>query len=319
MSRLAVAVVASFAWSAFAHDADVIYVLVRADTSPTGLFETVTLTSATLGRLAPLDTDGDRSLTQDELDQHATALAAGVWDDMPLLEGATTCRRDGEQAWLKDGFVELEAHFHCPGEAPLRQDFRFLRVLPANYRVVLGSQRDGERDRVFAQGSLTTVELARPGQGAARWSEFLHALSDGARLAWSFVVLGAMLALGLALRSWREVARGLGALAATVLVVSGVALPPWVALVALSCGALVVAARGQVSGVWAAWFGLALGVLGGGGSVGLGAGVLVMTMPVLVAASFAVQRLRSHTRLVAGLRWGAALTAALAAASSLVS
>ncbi|MBE2252400.1 MAG: hypothetical protein IAE78_22905 [Myxococcus sp.] len=147
-----------------AHDADVVYA--RLEPGAAGsLNEIVTLTTPTLGLLAPVDVDGDGAVTQAELDERAAAVNAGVWDDLPLTAGRAPCIRSDETARLEDGFVTLTARWRCP-EGDLRQDFKVLRVLPTNYRVVLGSQLDGERGRRFAQGVFTALEVPRPGPPA---------------------------------------------------------------------------------------------------------------------------------------------------------
>lgn len=144
-----------------AHDADVLYA--RLEPGPPGtLIEIVTLTNATLALLAPVDADDDGVLSQADLDARADAVKAGVWADLPLSAGGVACSRFDESAQLEDGFVALTTHWRCPDTGDLRQDFKVLRVLPTNYRVVLGSQLDGERGRRFAQGVFTALEVPRP-------------------------------------------------------------------------------------------------------------------------------------------------------------
>ncbi len=143
-----------------AHDADVISVLTTAERSG-ALEQHVTMTPATAVLLAPLDADGDSTLTQRDLDTRSLSLTAGVWEQMRLEAAGAPCTRSGEGAVLHEGYVELFARFVCgPGE--LRQSFRFLSILPPNYRVVLSSQVEGARTQAFAQGALSTVTLARP-------------------------------------------------------------------------------------------------------------------------------------------------------------
>lgn len=162
--------------AAFAHDADVLYA--RLETTPTGLTEIITLTNATLLQLAPVDADGDSLLTQNDLDSRADAIVAGVWNDLPLTAGGVPCTRANERALLEDGFISLSADWVC-GEGDLRQDFKILRILPTNYRVVLGSQLEGERGRRFAQGVFTALEVPRPKPPS---------VIDGQKLAAGFVV-----------------------------------------------------------------------------------------------------------------------------------
>lgn len=146
---LVAAKVALCASLAQAHDADVIYV--QTETHHGQVTEVVTLTTATLAQLAPVDADANGELTQTELDARADSIHAGVWAQMPLTAGGQRCASENERAQLRSGFVELTATLRCaPGE--LRQDFRFLAVLPTNYRVVLN-------ERLFAQGALTTLTL----------------------------------------------------------------------------------------------------------------------------------------------------------------
>lgn len=140
---------------AWAHDADVIYVL--ANEREGGVEEVVTITPGTLSQLAPIDADGDGALSQADLDARAAAIAAGVWDQIPI-DG---CTRSGEAAQLHEGYVELSAAFACPN-GPLSQDFKILRVLTTNYRVVLGRQADAQTGRAFAQGNVQRLDL-RPG------------------------------------------------------------------------------------------------------------------------------------------------------------
>ncbi len=149
-AALATVALAGLAW---AHDADVIYVLLTepAPGPEARMEEVVTLTAGTLSQLAPVDADGDGALSQADLDARADAIVAGVWNQMPL-EAGVPCARGAERAILRDGYVELVAQYTCP-PGPLSQEFRILNVLTSNYRVVLGRQLEGERDRDFAQGN----------------------------------------------------------------------------------------------------------------------------------------------------------------------
>ncbi len=154
--RWALMVLCLFAATASAHDADVIYVTLT-EAPPGALEERVTLTASTLSQLAPIDADQDGALSQEDLDSRSAAIAAGVWDQMPL-QAATPCVRSSERALVRDGYVELVARFACPtGE--LSQDFRILRGLTSNYRVVLGRQVDGEAGHAFAQGNVQRLTL----------------------------------------------------------------------------------------------------------------------------------------------------------------
>jgi hypothetical protein len=158
--RLVIPVLFLASLSAYAHDADVVYA--RLESGPSGtLFEIVTLSNATLELLAPVDANDDGLVSQEDLDARAGALKAGFWNDVPLSAGRVACTRFDEAARAEDGFVTLTAHWRCL-EGDLRQDFKVLRVLPTNYRVVLGSQLDGERGQRFAQGVFTALEVPRP-------------------------------------------------------------------------------------------------------------------------------------------------------------
>ncbi|MEW5743325.1 MAG: hypothetical protein AB1938_30730, partial [Myxococcota bacterium] len=189
---------------ASAHDADVIYVLAQSTPRPGELVELVTLTGAALGQLAPVDADGDGVLSQADLSARSAAISAGVWDDMPLSAGGQACTRGETTAVLKEGYVELTAQFRC-GEGELRQDFKILRVLPANFRVVLGSQVDGEAGKTFAQGQVTALTVPRPPPpGAFSRARFENGLADGvAAVAWVGAWAALLLVLGAA-SAWRS-------------------------------------------------------------------------------------------------------------------
>ena len=165
LERLALALVL-LAAPAWAHDSDVIYVMLSQQPTGGALDEVVTLTAGTLSQLAPIDADNDGALSQGDLDARGAAIAAGVWDQMPL-EATAPCTRSADQAVLRDGYVELGAHFACP-PGPLSQDFKILRVLTSNYRVVLGRQLDGETGRAFAQGNVQKLLLSPEPGGAER-------------------------------------------------------------------------------------------------------------------------------------------------------
>ena len=213
------------AGSARAHDADIIYVLLT-DAAGGGLEEVVTLTAGTLSQLAPVDADADGALSQADLDARTAAINAGVWDQM-TLEADVPCVRSGERAILRDGFVELVARFACaPG--PLSQDFRILRVLTSNYRVVLGQQLDGEGGRDFAQGNVQKLILRpRPLQdstGAAPELRFPGGLVSPLALPGLTLVL--LLSWLLSASLWAAGAR-LGVLLAGLLT-AGLLAPLWV-------------------------------------------------------------------------------------------
>jgi len=222
--RWALLAAISLASAARAHDADVIYALV--EQRGEALTETVTLTTSSLGLLAPVDADGDGALSAEDLTARADALRSGVWEDMPLSAGGVRCPLGATQARLREGFVELTATFNCP-EGELRQDFRFLRVLPANYRVVLGSQVDGERgaDGV-AQGSFSTLPIPRP-RPVGSWNSgdfqrgFDEGISRSLRADSLFCLAGVLLAFA----RWKRGLVALAFLLAGVIAGSFIALP----------------------------------------------------------------------------------------------
>lgn len=281
----------SLASVARAHDADVIYALVEQHTAaPTLLLERLTLTPASLLLLAPVDVDGDTDVTQQELDARAGAIRAGVWDDMPLSAGGQRCRFVSGAARVREGFVELLAEFDCPA-GELRQDFRVLRVLPANYRVVLGSQVDGERAaRGTAQGSFTTLPVPRPlPPGAWDGAAFSRGFDAGLARGFRLDGLAALAAVLLAIAAWRR-----GLLAAGLLL-TGLMAASFLSVDALVCTVVAVFAA-AVAVVWprgalvaAAVLGAALGARDGGGgvstSVGLAVGSVVLLGPAAVALS----------------------------------
>ncbi len=205
MSRFALSILAVIlcAMPAWAHDADVIYVLAE-EQQPGSLNETVTLTTPSLLTLAPLDVNGDTEVTQAELEGRADSLRAGVWEQMPLTSNGAPCTRGSETARLQEGFIELAAQFTCaPGE--LRQDFRILSVLPRNYRVVLGSQFDGERNRTFAQGAMTTLTLAQPANATFSTRLLAPSLQEGLARCFTLDALAGVFIAFFALKSWQRV------------------------------------------------------------------------------------------------------------------
>lgn len=225
--RLVIAGVLLVTFPAQAHDADVLYA--RLEPGPPGtLIEIVTLTNATLALLAPVDANDDGVLTQADLDARADALKAGVWSDMPLSAGGVACTRSDEAAQLEDGFVALTARWRCPEEGDLRQDFKVLRVLPTNYRVVLGSQLDGERGRRFAQGVFTALEVPRPRPpGLFDGDRLRRGLEQGARDNGVVEALALMLLLFLTAGSFQRGGLRLGLLLLGALpILSGRAVPP---------------------------------------------------------------------------------------------
>ncbi|MFO0596324.1 MAG: hypothetical protein U0228_13495 [Myxococcaceae bacterium] len=282
---------------AWAHDADIVYAQLTAGKTPGELFETLTLTPATLQLLAPLDADGDGLLTQGDLDRKAAALAAGVWDEMPLTAAGQPCVRAEARAVLHEGFIELTAQLRCgPGE--LRQDFRFLRVLPPNYRVVLGTQLDGDRaGKRFAQGSMTSLTLPQPADPSAFDFDRVRAgFDDGVRRGMSLLALAACLAIFLGLKDWKRGAMALG-LAVAALVAGGQVEGGSLAPVLVSALLIIGCAVTQPP-PWPliAVLALALGAWSGGGrSAGLGLALGTVSVWVVVAPmALAVGRMLSR-------------------------
>lgn len=304
---------------AAAHDADVIYVLASSSSDRADLIvETVTLTGAALGQLAPVDADGDRVLTQGDLDARIAALKAGVWDDMPLSAGGVACARGDERAFLREGYVELEAAFVCgPGE--LRQDFRILRVLAANFRVVLGSQVEGEQGKQFAQGTLTALTIPRPRPPGA-WSaaRFEGGLREGLNRALGLDVLAALALVWALSASWRRGALHVLLAALAMVGASFVGAPALVSPLVLVVVAVAAAVKGEGLGVvLAPVAGLALGLREGGGEwpavLGLASGsliVLVVAGPVSLALGRMLQR---RPRGLRAARWVLAALVCLSA------
>ncbi|MCA2978892.1 MAG: hypothetical protein INH37_11440 [Myxococcaceae bacterium] len=298
-TRLALLAGCLWAGLTAAHDADVVYA--RLEAGPGGaLLEIVTLTNATLAQLAPVDADGDGVLTQTDLDARADSLRAGVWSDLPLSAGGVACARSDEAAVLDEGFVTLSARFMCPG-GDLRQDFKILRVLPSNYRVVLGSQLDGERGRRFAQGVFTALEVPRPAPaGGVDANRLRRGLERGLGDTGSVEALALLLLLVLSVTSLARLLARLGLVAAGALVVFGGGAPaavPFAASLLATVGCLFEGASParRWAGVGAAAFvGLGLGgrpaVVRGSEALGWWLGCAVVTVAV-GAAGLPVSRL----------------------------
>lgn len=296
--------------AAMAHDADVIY----AQLSHAGdaLLEAVTLTPGALAELAPLDADGDGTLTQADLDARQAALKAGVWDDAPLTAGGQPCTRSAETAVLKEGYVALEARFRC-GEGELRQDFRFLRVLPPNFRVALGSQFDGERGASgFAAGGATSITLPRPGRfSGSTWASAVErGLERGARASSLLALVAVLVSMGSLGRGLRALGLGLAGMIAGVWL-EAPALVVAVGLALLSTVMTFVREDAPV-GV-GALLGVGLGLsLGGGGfpsALGAVGGALVLWIPVGVGGAALALMLRRRARLWRWARWALPLAA----------
>ncbi|NVJ28803.1 HupE/UreJ family protein, partial [Myxococcus sp. AM011] len=154
--------------AASAHDADILYTQVRrAGPAEAEVRQVVTLTASTLGLLVPADADGDGTVSQADLDARRPALEVGVWDAMPLTAGGQPCTRTSHTALLRQTFVELSATFTCPKGA-LQQRYTVLSVLPAGYRVILGSAVDGELPgALFADATQPSLAIPGAGEGTS--------------------------------------------------------------------------------------------------------------------------------------------------------
>ena len=169
MARLAVPLALLLgAGAARAHDADIIYTQVRrAEAGSPEVRVRLTLTGNTLGLLLPADADGDGAVSQADLDARRPALAVGIWDALPLTAGGQPCTRQEHSARYVESYVELSATFQCP-PGPLRQTYTVLSLLPANYRVVLGTY--GEGGQLFADSVRPSLDI--PERGSAPSSTF---------------------------------------------------------------------------------------------------------------------------------------------------
>lgn len=160
-----------------AHDADIVYAqLERADG---GVSELMTLTTATLAQLAPVDADGEGAISQQDLDARREAIEAGVWRDCPITAGGDACRLASSGAYLREGYVELRATFSCP-DGPMQQTFRILSLLPQGYRVVLSSRVGAGRGEAFAEGRRQIVDVPTgAGGGEEKITSFVGWVETG--------------------------------------------------------------------------------------------------------------------------------------------
>ncbi|NVJ03407.1 HupE/UreJ family protein, partial [Myxococcus sp. AM009] len=147
------------AGAAAAHDADIIYIEAhRAGPEAPEVRQLLTMTPRTLAMLLA-DADGGSLLTRAALDARRDAIAASVWDAMPLASGGLPCARTAHAAAPRQSFVELSATFTCP-PGGMRQRFQVLARLPPEYRVILGSVREGEvPGAVFAEAGRPEVDV----------------------------------------------------------------------------------------------------------------------------------------------------------------
>src|SRR4029079_19540468 len=87
-----------------------------------------------------------------------------IWDALPLAAGGQPCTRQSHTAKQVESYVELTATLHCP-PGPLRQTFTVLSVLPANFRVVLGSY-GGQGGQLFADAQRPVLDIPERGSSA---------------------------------------------------------------------------------------------------------------------------------------------------------
>lgn len=178
---------------AAAHDADLIYARIERKAPGEPIAETLTMTAETLELLAPVDADGDRQLTQSDLEARKAAIAAGVWGSTPLFAAGQRCELAGHSAKLREAVVELIASFTC-ARGSLTQRYEVLSVLPANYRVVVSSVLEGKLDHEIVEGNrqLAILEEDRaPSRGLVGWVKLgvLHIFTGFDHLAFLLAVL----------------------------------------------------------------------------------------------------------------------------------
>lgn len=144
---------------AAAHPADLLAVrLTPVDDAPGVLDAQVRLTAGTLQQLVP---GLVLPLTDAALSDAAPAIAAGVWDDMPLSAGGATCSHVPGPARVAPLYVELTARYTC-GEGALSQRFRLLSILPEGHHVAVAL--DGAPTVVEAVGGQQLVKLGAVGE-----------------------------------------------------------------------------------------------------------------------------------------------------------
>lgn len=169
------------AGAAAAHDADILYIEAhRARPEAPEVRQILTMTPETLALLLA-DADGGSLLTRNRLDARRDAIATGIWDAMPLASGGLPCVRTAHASAPGQSFVELSATFTCPPGA-MRQRFLVLTRLPPEYRVILGSVREGEvPGTVFADASRPEVDVPEGGRGRPLLSRFAGWVGLGMR------------------------------------------------------------------------------------------------------------------------------------------
>jgi hypothetical protein len=285
---------------ASAHDADL--VAVQLSVGEGGVVtQRMSLSPATLSLLIP------RASTESpELDELREAIEAGVWGEVVLSAQGLRCPLMDSTAALHQGSVELSANFRC-GAGPLRIDFRFLAILPPNYRVSL---RSTDAPPQFAQGNFTALWISLPA-AAPIDSRFLGGLAAGAQRAFNWGALVSVWALLMAIGSWPTGKHALMVLLGAAVLASSlganVELLP-VVLVLLALGLFV--PRIPVN-LWAMLLGGALGARSEGHDavslLGWAVGLLGVLAPGgMVALSVAVM-LRRRPRVLRWVKWGMVL------------
>jgi hypothetical protein len=190
LTRLLLSSALLWAGPARAHVADMIFAWLEPREG--GYLQRLTMTADTLSLLAPIDADGDRVVTQAELDGQAEAIALGVWGQAPLFSEEGRCElAPAARAFLRERFVELHATFTCAGP-PARQQFRLLSVLPSGYRVVssfLGVERFAEgAEQTVVFGPAQATQGPRPLAGWV-WLGMVHIFLGVDHLAFVFALL----------------------------------------------------------------------------------------------------------------------------------
>ncbi|ATB47703.1 HupE/UreJ family protein [Corallococcus macrosporus] len=170
------------AGAAAAHDADILYIEAHRD-SPDApeVRQVLTLTPETLGRLLAPPVEAASLLTREALHARRDAIAAGVWDAMPLSSGGQPCARTAHGVAPRRAYVALSATFQCP-PGRLRQRFSVLARLPPAYRVILGSVTEGEvPGAVFAEASRQELDVPEGGRRTPLSSRFAGWVGLGMR------------------------------------------------------------------------------------------------------------------------------------------
>ncbi len=278
-------VMAFFARTAQAHDADVIFVDARPMPKEGRWKEVVTLSVETLALLIPLDADGDQTLSQADLVAKEKALRVGFWDQAPLTSAGKVCSLDKSNARLEQGVIQLEGEFTCAQGIP-RQDFRFLQILPPNYKVVVGSSSGG-RTPAVAQGALSTLSLiAAPGPDAGVLTSLRAGLFRSVALEGVAALMGLLFALATLRQRLTAVLLAVG----TAFIGSWWSLGWWPPTLFLVLLGVQVGAKTSFPPIVAPLFGAAIGLRSEGGSA-LGTSLaLLLVSPLAFAGAWWLRR-----------------------------